>query len=370
MGETTHAKVQKTRTRRVAWAEVRLTLEQRRLVEENIGLVAVHLRRYVRNLAEPRRDREWDDLFQEGCLGLIQAAVTFREQRGIPFAAFALPRIHNAVSRALHHKFSLVYVPPKARVANSADPASADDNAKRASVKVHSLSEDAQRQLPDRRRHPFDSSGDQDQQGPARETVGHRLRSKYERALDGACDAVSRGCSKRGDRDKLVRILKEERFLIPREESKRALRQIARDTQSSYARVAQCDKQIGKTVRAALEADPEFHKLQQHARTDPNGADLTISEDFEAQLAMTSANEFVDRFAKADPPQRGKMLDVWMALSKCDFRAFAHAGVAGLSDLDREKLLSHCNTDGIVSERRPASRMPATACDRGTQEKG
>ncbi|MCH9002296.1 MAG: hypothetical protein IIC02_06955, partial [Planctomycetes bacterium] len=93
--------------------QTRLSDTQRKLVSENIGLVAVHLRRHVANLAEPRRDREWDDLFQEGCLGLAAAAERFRPERGIPFAAFALPRIHNAVSKALQRRFSIVYVPPR-----------------------------------------------------------------------------------------------------------------------------------------------------------------------------------------------------------------------------------------------------------------
>ena len=88
-----------------------LTDQQRRIVNENIGLVAVHLRRYVTNLSQPRRDREWEDLFQEGCLGLIDAATRFRAERGIPFVAFALPRIHNAVSKALQAKFSTVRIP-------------------------------------------------------------------------------------------------------------------------------------------------------------------------------------------------------------------------------------------------------------------
>ena len=82
-----------------------LTDEQRRLVRDNVGLVAVHLRRNVVNLLHPKWEREWDDLFQEGCLGLIRAATAYRAERGIPFAAFALPRIHNAVSRAIQSKF-------------------------------------------------------------------------------------------------------------------------------------------------------------------------------------------------------------------------------------------------------------------------
>ena len=84
---------------------------QRRRVRENLGLVGLHLRKHVRNLRTPRREREWEDLFQEGCLGLIRAAVDFAPEREIPFAAFALPRIHHAVSLALQSRFTLIRPP-------------------------------------------------------------------------------------------------------------------------------------------------------------------------------------------------------------------------------------------------------------------
>jgi len=50
-------------------ARPRLPRTQQELVRRNVGLVAVHLKRHVGDLAVPRRDREYEDLFQEGCLG-------------------------------------------------------------------------------------------------------------------------------------------------------------------------------------------------------------------------------------------------------------------------------------------------------------
>ena len=87
----------------------KLTPAQRDLVAANLGLVGVHMRR-VSCRVSPMRDRERDDLFQEGYLGLITAAQRYTPAHHMPFAAFAIPRIHNAVSMALHHRFRTVRV--------------------------------------------------------------------------------------------------------------------------------------------------------------------------------------------------------------------------------------------------------------------
>ena len=79
--------------------------EQRSLVQQNTGLVYVHMKNYVNPLGIPWTRREWDDLIQEGTLGLIRAAQKFDPARNIPFAAFALPRIHTAVRRAMLKRF-------------------------------------------------------------------------------------------------------------------------------------------------------------------------------------------------------------------------------------------------------------------------
>ena len=312
--------------------EVRLTDEQQRLVRENIGLVAVHLRRHVSNLTTPRRDREWEDLFQEGCLGLIRAAVGYRKERGIPFAAFALPRIHNAVSRALQTRFSTVRVPPKRGDTRGASPDSARDDGQPEQPKVRSFSGDLQGRLADTRRHDPDNAG--------RETIGQRLRAKYERAVRAAGDAISRKASRRGDRDKLVRILVEERFMVPHEESRRAMRQIARETHSSYARVAQCDRQLGAEVRSTLEADPEFRELHRRARSDPDGTCAFIDDEFEHDLAKLSAEEFVRRVCTTHTHKRADMLESFLRLSDSGIYDVVRDRVSRMPVRKRELLLA------------------------------
>jgi DNA-directed RNA polymerase specialized sigma subunit len=74
---------------------------RRDLVRNNIGLVHVHMKHYVAPHHIPWTQREWEDLVQEGCLGLIRAAQDFKPESKIPFAAFALPRIHTAIRRVM-----------------------------------------------------------------------------------------------------------------------------------------------------------------------------------------------------------------------------------------------------------------------------
>jgi len=324
-----------------------LTDEQRRLVRENVGLVAVHLRRNVVNHCNPKWEREWDELFQEGCLGLIRAASAFRAERGIPFAAFALPRIHNAVSRAILTKFSTIYVPPKRRVMRtSARPegrGSLDDDQ---SIGVR---RDEETRMPkifeifgnlaDRaacRQHP---GAPLETDPEPRQTILERLREKYERAVKEAAQTLSSRTSTRGDRERLVRVLVEERFLVPEEASRRPLRHIARDTRSSYGRVADCDKQLNVEIRRTLEADPEFLALQKLSKTDPVGGRLSIDESLERRLAGITAAEFARRFSMAARDERASMLQSLLELSPGDLEEIVQTRVATLQADARERLL-------------------------------
>ncbi len=56
------------------------------LVEENLGLVRLCAHRL-------ERTAEYEDLFQAGCVGLIQAAERFDESRGFRFSTYAVPVI-------------------------------------------------------------------------------------------------------------------------------------------------------------------------------------------------------------------------------------------------------------------------------------
>ncbi|MCH8852642.1 MAG: hypothetical protein IID41_08295 [Planctomycetes bacterium] len=321
-------------TNRAGGVAEALSDQQRRLVQENIGLVMVHLRRNVGNLATPRRDREWEDLFQEGCLGLIRAALTFRPESGIPFAAFALPRIHNSVSRALQSKFATVYIPPARDNARRGDSAGVARRAPPQRVQVFSLSDEYDQPQANQERHdPFNKQT---------ETVGQRLRGKYERAARTAAREVSEGVSRRGDREQLVGMLLKDRFLVPTEESRTALRQVARETKSSYARVSECDKQLSSAIRHLLEADPEFVELRRSARTSPEGTGLPIDKALERTLATASADEFITRFHTSISHERAAVLESLLAVADDDFDEVFHDRVAGMSSREREQLLHHC----------------------------
>lgn len=347
-----------------------LTDEQTRLVSENVGLVGVHLRRYVTNLSQPRRDREWEDLFQEGCLGLIDAARRFRVERGIPFAAFALPRIHNAVSKALNTKFATVYIPP--RRTGGGSPGASGGNSESESGRdggrpgprlmtdvrpsVRSLSEMDEHNCCHARRDHAESG--------CSDTIGSRLRAKYESAVGAAAERAAGKTSTRGDREELVHILKEERFLIPDAESRRSLRQIARDTRSSYARVAQCDKQMGDRIRRTLDADPEFGELRRRKRADPLGDEMPIDAEIERGLVSACADEFVRRFGAADERTRAGVLHTVLEVSNSDIKGIVRKRFATLPRSTQVRLLEEAsNTD-------PQRSRPARASAQRSERTG
>jgi hypothetical protein len=353
---------------------------QRQLVGQNLGLVAVHLRRFVPNLRDPRRDRDWDDLFQEGCLGLMQAAASFREERGIPFAAYALPRIHCAVSRALHRHFATVTPPPRPRTRRPSKrlgSASDDDGAatrEREAPRHDPNSSPGSGKEPGSQpapgapraagrvgRAPWNRRGerhhvDADPEASAREAprrwtvhafselsgapavvapqapaavepdelppdgsaevdemIGDRLREKYERAVRSAADAAARCVSPRGDRGELVRRIVEDRLLIPQDEQRAALRQIARETKSSYARVAQCERGLLGAVRALLDRDAEFALLRAASRADAAGTQRRMDRDLSRELDARAADAFVERCREGTEGERRRLLDALWA---------------------------------------------------------
>jgi len=255
----------------------------------------------VPGISTRRSDRQWDDLFQEGCLGLIRAAVLFRPERGIPFAAFAFPRIHTAVRRLLLARCDSAVRSQVAgdRAEDEESPWSRNDPRRRS--RMRNRTPDAERSLPDRRRRAS-------QEDCRRATIGDRLREKYERAVRRASEEVLSRASIRGDRDQLVRLLVEGRFLVPHDDEKKSYRSIAGETRSSYARVAQCDRNLSDGIRRTLSVDPEFVELKRVARSDPRGTETPVDVGFDQYLARLGAMGFVDRFRQADAARRAVCL--------------------------------------------------------------
>ncbi len=251
-----------------------LNKEQARLVEAHLHLVRGHLRRHVQCPSRPTRSREKDDLYQAGCLGLIEAAQLYDRDRGISFSAFALRRIHHAVSRTAYEGFSTVKVPMRKQMEQHKQEASARPTAPM--PVVHSLEHDPPTRRPEARSDP---SGDG--------TIAARLRQKYFSAVERARKVARAGRSRRGDRSLLVDRVVDDRLLIPDDEHKTALRQIARETESSYARVADCEKRLVAEIARLLEHDREFQRLRVRARNSDHGLATRLDEtSSDEQLAL------------------------------------------------------------------------------------
>lgn len=336
-----------------------LTPAQRRRVEENLGLVALHLRENVPNLRWPRREREWDDLFQEGCIGLMRAAVRFDPEAGIPFAAFALSRIHTAVSQALARRFSTIYVPPhrsrrrasqteggyprmaKRKRERDRDPAAGRRRAgKRRGPSVYSMADDAEREYAAR----HDPLGEG-------ETIGERLRGKYERAVRAAQEEMAGRATRRRDRAALIDALVDERLLIPQEDRRTALREIARRTRSSYARVADCDKRLRESVAERLRHDPEYAHLQRCARRSVDSQRTVIDPKLEAALRRLSAAELVRRFTEGDGASRGRVASALFQERAEQVRDLLSQCLTDLNAAARERILQRTmRHSGVASD--------------------
>ncbi|HUU84526.1 MAG TPA: sigma factor [Phycisphaerae bacterium] len=271
----------------------RLSDRQRREVADNIGLVAKHLEQHLALDVAPTRDREWDDLFQEGCVGLIEAVRTFRAESGIDFPAYAMPRIHSAVGRALRGAFATVRAPlyPRGRplTGASAPP-----------PVVQTLDFDPQDRRP-QVRHATDGA-------PHGETIGERLRDRYVETVERVVRRMPRLRPARGDRPEVIQRIVDERLLIPDEDARTSLRAIARESHSSYARIAKCEKCIIDQVRADLDDDAETQRLRQAARRKPDGMDRPIDSALRDELECMRVDRLCATLEEGPPRERAERL--------------------------------------------------------------
>lgn len=65
-------------------------------VEDNLGLVSYVAKKYLVNT-----EVSYNELFQIGCIGLISAAETFKEDKGTKFSTYAAACIHNQIRMSL-----------------------------------------------------------------------------------------------------------------------------------------------------------------------------------------------------------------------------------------------------------------------------
>lgn len=261
-----------------------LSRERQALVRENLGLVHLHLNHAAAQWNLNWTDEERLDLVQEGCLGLIRAAQDFRPEGAMPFAAFALPRIHKAVSRAL----SLQKPDGPARAAI------------RAAIEV--ATQRKRRVTPD---DPLEALGHW--HGTGGDTIGVRLREKYDRAVRRGVEEMLNEVDHELHR-KAVRVLAEERHLVADLHARKPFRAIAAQAGLPYPRITQYDRQLRAAVTRILSLDPEFAELQRMARTRTDGIDARADEALDARLARLGAAEIIQRVVNAPADRRGQAM--------------------------------------------------------------
>lgn len=292
-----------------------LTDEQRHLVKENIPLVAHHINRRRSSAKRFRVERDWDDLFQEGCLGLIRAAKKFDPDGNIPFAAFAIPRIHQAISQILDRE-GLIAPPPRKR-----DAARHRRAAARAAIAASEVDPDASAPTASPRHKPGFGSLDRDgierdhrrsPSGPDTdgvETVGDRVRSRFQRAVHDAVDELAESRSRsRNDRKTLLTAIAERRLFVARPDYRATLRSLARETESSYARVVQSDARLLREVERAMQSDVELAALVNIAAASKLGMRRPLDAEVEARCGEVFGARLLDELDSAGCEQRANIV--------------------------------------------------------------
>ncbi len=281
--------------RKIWPAARRLCAQRAQLVQDYLPLVGAHIKRRVKCQRDGIR-RNRDDLFQEGCLGLIRAALRFDPAAGISFAAFARPRIRGAVNRALGTRDNLrsVTVMQMLRVADARciGGAGAEEEAnvlcdEKLEARIEETLRRAKRMLDDR-----DEWRRVDEADSADDPGMNMTADDGNRALE------------RRLREKIV-----DRMLQVEGADRRSLRDIARESGAPYARVRRCVRDVQSATRQLLAADPEVparlrervQRIEESARAkqtrhDPTARKCVLSTQERLELLLQSRRQRQQRY--------------------------------------------------------------------------
>ena len=271
-----------------------LTPQQRALAAEHIGLVGLHLRTRVPTPRQPTRDREYDDLFQEGCVALVRAAARYDPQRDAEFAAYALLRIRGAVHAALHEGFSTIPVP--ARVAARAKAACRPPP--RLSQESLCIVADELAVGPPTGAAP---QGDE-------ETIRHALRRRYERAVERALGHLRSRAWRRRNPCAIMARVAAERLLISGKADRTPLRRIAREAGVSSGRACAYERQLRETVAEQFACDVQVPLLIQFAGEDPARFEGVVDRHRGERLVEAELNAFELQFERLERAARASLV--------------------------------------------------------------
>lgn len=246
---------------------------QRRRVEAHAGLVHHALRAFVRRGGPCRVGREHPDLVQEGFVALVEAVRSHDPARHGAFAAFAVARIHFAVSQFLHEQSSPVRIPyitqrrrrRRARADAEIDTYVSMRRRPDGGLRDLSASESlrgARHRTRASRSDPAPPVG----AGDDRPSLGELLRRRYDRAVRRVSGVLARAATRGGANGELIARCREERWTVPDEGSRTPIRRLARELKCSPGRVTHCEARFRRSMAEALEADRVFVELVRVSR--------------------------------------------------------------------------------------------------------
>jgi RNA polymerase sigma factor (sigma-70 family) len=300
----------------------RLSRAQRELVDRHKGLVHLHLRRRVRLPRDPTRTREREDLFQEGCIGLMRAAVSYDPKTDGAFEPYALARIRAAVHAAIYEGFATVRVPvgvinrrksalreaeqleAQQRAAQTDDPDRECPRLRGKSqrspwIQCLQLTDDAI--IADERRkydpRAFEPPAAHTQPQPTGETIAQHLRDKHRIALAVAIRRVAARC-RRSDVARVLQAIVDERLIISAESERTPLRALGRRFGVSIGRTVAWQQQLDRETKRLLSADRELAVLRDVASSAEAGVDERLDPEFLAKLTAARRQALSDMLAQ------------------------------------------------------------------------
>ena len=273
----------------------RLSPERKALAARHVGLVGLHLRHHLPRFVFTKNRREYLDLFQEGCVALIRAAITYDPDcDGPSFQAYALPRIRGTVFCALHEQFRTIRVPARACKAERAE---SEGGGNAARVVVQELTGEMANEL------VADDTVGQDE-----ETIHDLIRERYERSVRLALGELRRKSWRQRNPIAIMERIAAERLLVPRECGQASVRQIARDFGVSKGRVSDYEKILLEVVRHQFEVDPQVALLVRFAREDRLGFAGRMDTERRRLLIQADLRAFAEHFTVLPRPARAELV--------------------------------------------------------------
>jgi hypothetical protein len=267
-----------------------LTADQQALAARHVGLVGVHLRTRVRTGRRVRTFRcDPEELFQAGCVALVQAAGRYDAGRDGPFAAYALPRIRRAVHETLLADEFLMQLP-------GAQARKGRGRAVRSGA-------------PGRRFWPTPTEPGPEPRGrPGDETIRHALRRCFEQAVARATEELARDSCRRSDAAPVLNRIAAERVLVGSSRERTPVRRLAGELGLHGGQVSEYEHRILAEAREQLRRDAGAQLLIRFAGLDPAGFDAPVDANRRRRLLNVRLRQFEHRFAELDAPGRARLL--------------------------------------------------------------